>query len=167
MPSSYFISDDTEVSHGCLIIDISDPQNPNVVSFIDKCTRGIDVLGTYAYISSFNEGFQIVDIKDPNTPKIIGSISDPDFHPGWVKVSGNHAFIIGDSFSAINVSDPQNPYIVDSLKVGEDLHTLFNSDGASHLEINGNMAYIGGIRITVIDISDPNNLVLIDSLPAF
>ena len=162
---SYLPADDR---CGYLIIDVGDPTNPSVINFVEEeGIRGIDVVGTYAYLACTDNGFQVVNINDPHSPQVIGSISGLEIEPNWVKVAEKHAYIIsGDSFCSINVNDPQNPHIVDSLTMRQNL-TMLSIGYGSNLVIKGKMAYIGGPRITAIDISDPTNLRLIDALPAF
>jgi len=162
---SYLPADDR---CGYLIIDINEPTNPSVINFVDEeGVRGIDVVGTSAYLACTDNGFQVVNINDPHNSQIIGSISGLEIEPNWVKVSENHAYTISsDSFCSINVTDPQNPHIADSLIMPQSLTRLSIGYG-SNLEIKGKVAYIGGPRITAIDISNPNNLRLIDALPAF
>ena len=60
--------------------------SPISVSFINETTcpdcvltlaNSIDVVGNYAYITSYNEeGIEILDISDPTNPTHVGSILD-------------------------------------------------------------------------------------------
>ncbi len=59
--------------HGLEILDISDPDNPTLLSqlFLEKAdSRALDISGDYAYVAQFTEGLKIIDISDPSAPVI-------------------------------------------------------------------------------------------------
>jgi len=85
------------------------------------------VFGNYAYVAS-DAGLYIVDVSDPTNPTLVGSAEIENFNSydialysnyvymsGYVSVSGS---VVGDYIKIINVSNPANPQIVNSIDTG-------------------------------------------------
>lgn len=109
---------------GLKILDISDPDNIYEVGYIEfpGYTRGIYVVGSYAYIAfspgigpdTWSEGgLGIVDVSDPSKPFRLGFVNTPG-EPQNVAVSENLAYVAdGESgLRIIDVSSPYEPYEV-------------------------------------------------------
>ncbi|MFA5124683.1 MAG: tail fiber domain-containing protein [Patescibacteria group bacterium] len=153
------------------IVDISDPVNPIVVGgdLLDMPPLGRDVVvkGSYAYTThdcfgppidigvTSTEVFRIIDISSSTNPVIVGGsqlefykdINDFSGSTG-LSVQGDYAYVVdnkGAALKIINISDPYNPYFVDSIS------TLGNPWG---VEVSGNRAYLP------LSVS-PNRLVII------
>jgi hypothetical protein len=101
----------------------------------------------------------------PPPPPIICPVSDSLTWPttGFVRdiaISGNHAFaLVGNSLVSINISDPTNLTIVDTLaNVGGELSS------PNAITISGTVAYVVGSGIATFDISNPASLALMDYL---
>ncbi|MBI4651111.1 S8 family serine peptidase [Candidatus Desantisbacteria bacterium] len=147
---------------GLQIIDISDPNNLNIVGSVD--TPGIAdkvcVSGNYAYIADGDSGLQIIDISNPVNPNITGNIDTPGYASG-INISGNYAYIadgFGSGLQIIDISNPFNPNIVGS---------VVTPNNATSVYITGNYAYVadgyaGGLQI--INIGDPFNPIIVGSV---
>jgi len=145
---------------GLAIVDISDPSH---LTQIGSCPlpqpgMGVDISGSYAYvvIKSTENSLYIVDISDRSNPVKVGSCSMQGV-AHKVAVSGGYALVTTlDGVNAINIADPDSPFVVDFLQL---------PDEGWDIAISGGNAYVadftGGIQI--IDISDPQNLTLVGS----
>src|SRR5262245_43602734 len=60
---------------------------------------GVAVIGSEAYVTEGNAGFQVIDVSDSTAPKILGAIDTPGSARG-VTVSGSMAYV-GDSASGL------------------------------------------------------------------
>ncbi|GEM_PF-2063431 len=164
-----------------LVIDVSNPYEPDGVSYIllanDQETStavgapsSIEIQGNYAYVL-FEAGnaFVVVDISNPLAPDGRGVVtnSDPEIStlnvPQDLDVAGNYAYVVnegGQSLTIIDISNPSAPNGVAQI-------TRNDPQIRSMLEpwavfVAGNYAYVGGFRpgysggsLAVIDISDP------------
>ena len=62
---------------GVSVIDISDPENPDSVSFIDIPGFIMDVCvsNDYAYVAAQQSGLRIVDVSNPENPEEISLLN--------------------------------------------------------------------------------------------
>jgi hypothetical protein len=79
---------------GLQVIDISNPQSPQIVGSVDTpgSANGVAVAGTYAYVADWYPGLQVIDISNPESPQIVGSVDTPSAAIG-VTVSGTLAYV--------------------------------------------------------------------------
>jgi parallel beta-helix repeat protein len=109
-----------------------------------------------AYIFlDWGAGFQIVDLSIPEEPDTLGWCAFDGEWNGEIFVSGDYAYLADNDsmLFLIDVSDPNNPFVVDSILT--DVTDLFIVDS---------YAYTIGTKFRVYDISDPQNPVAVDSL---
>jgi hypothetical protein len=140
---------------GLLIIDISNPSNPQFKGSY-KTPDGLFILaisGNYAYLASYISGLlQIVDISDPINPTFKGSYDMPSHTTIGMAISGNYAYIANKDLGLriIDVSDPSNPTLKGSYDV---------PDEAWNIAVSGNYAYVIGadLNLQIVDISDSAN----------
>lgn len=184
-PSSFFSSvdigdhaNDVEVSgnyayvsndkreHGFTIVDVSDPENPVIISQLDIGSKSkfLHQAGTYAYLGTElnSKGLSIVDVTDPLNPDLLSQLDVEDYGNN-LAVSGNYLYMgveeEDEGLAVVNISDKLNPQFITSMDFGDKAHAV---------EISGNIAYVGveddylGLR--VIDISNPANPATISSL---
>ncbi|NQU06254.1 MAG: T9SS type A sorting domain-containing protein [Calditrichaeota bacterium] len=131
------------------IVDISNPENPELVGIYDSPGRimGTFVLGDHAYIAASSGGFRVIDVSDPENPEEIGDF-DTEGAAVSVFVSGDYAYVgfQRSGLCVIDISDPTNMsqvggcdglYAAD-IVVSEDNAFVVNQDG-----------------FRVVDISDP------------
>ena len=137
---------------GLQIVDINNPLIPPLINRIQTYNKanGIDINDNYLYICDGYAGLNIVDISDLQNPEICG------FYPINGLGDANTVDILNDiayfctgypicSVKFIDVSDPQNPYLLD-----EYLNTgMWSTVGC----VNNSYAFVG---------SDNANLLIFD-----
>jgi hypothetical protein len=123
---------------GLSVIDVSTPENPvEVGSLHIRVAYGVDVSGSYAYISSA-DGLSVIDVATPANPRRVAFFETPD-HARDVAISGSHAFVVHDSYPVhpngllvIDVSDPSSP-----IEVGD-----YDLKYAHSVTVNGRYLYV-------------------------
>jgi hypothetical protein len=104
------------VGEGMQIVDISDPENPGEVSYLDMESGGnihdIVVEGRYAYLSDYSaKGLVVVDIDDPHNPVITGSCAAGSYIYG-IYLEGDYVYMTENNqhgVIVVDVSDPEAP----------------------------------------------------------
>jgi len=121
---------------GLLVIDVSDPANPQRVGGCD--TNGpasaVAVSGGNAYAATGQAGLQVIDVSDPAHPQRVGGYDTSGFAYG-VAVSGNYAYVADGpaGLQVIDVSDPAHPR-----RMGG-----YNTSGSAYgVAVSGNYAYV-------------------------
>ncbi len=94
---------------GLQIVDISDPENPELAGYYDYPNEATDlaVEGNYAYIADDTTGLWIINISDPSAPEVVSLVDLPG-RVLDVAVRDGFAFVAADGFGVIDVSDPEN-----------------------------------------------------------
>ncbi|NQT35235.1 T9SS type A sorting domain-containing protein [bacterium] len=154
----------TELS-GLQILNISDPESPELVGFWDDNpleAQGVYVSGDYAYITDGKQsGLRIIDISNPENPTETGYLETLGIACD-VFVVGNYAYVSEGGYNprinegalrVVDISDPENPQEIGFQHV---------SDKGYRVWISGNYAYlacIGGddAGLIVFDVSDPED----------
>ncbi|MEO0004862.1 MAG: T9SS type A sorting domain-containing protein [candidate division WOR-3 bacterium] len=136
--------------HEMFLIDVSEPAHPVVVGYYQD--PGIDdiydlwVRDTLAYIAS-DDGVIVLNVTNPSNPHQIGICST--MASSIITMAGNHAFVAGNDFYVVDVTDPRNPVLIGTAPIPAGL--------TDDVFVSGNYAYIAdccdGLRI--IDISNP------------
>jgi len=142
---------------GLIIVNISNPREPEIIGGIDTGTAfSVAVLGYFVFVADYS-GLVIVDVHDPLQPEIIPHSLDLDSCED-IEIKENYAYIASTDFmsdhffNVVDISDPHNPVLEDSVEI-------LNLMG---VEIEGDYAYLpsyaynGGLII--YDISDPSNI---------
>jgi hypothetical protein len=123
-------------SYGLQVIDITNPQNPEIVGSVDTpgLAQGVAVSGTHAYVTDWSSGLQVIDITNPQNPQIVGSVGTPSA-ARHVAVSGNHAYVADQTsgLQVINIKDPQSPQIVGSVDT---------PSASYHVAVSGAFVYV-------------------------
>ncbi|MGA1842538.1 MAG: LVIVD repeat-containing protein [bacterium] len=200
-----------ELPSGLRVIDISDPDSPEIVGGLDYSNSGmlsIAVEGDLVYLAySGTEGVKIIDISNPEKPKIIGTIKNvyaremvvrdsyayiADPYSGLVifdvsnssspvraarlnlngtvediAVQGDYAYLtfedddypIECGIHVCDISDPEDPYLVDRFVAGTGLDSdIQASGGRMRIWMNEDYAYLAKeSAIIIVDVSDPEN----------
>jgi hypothetical protein len=152
-----YIADD---STGLLIVDISDPSSPNIISSVKTpgYASKVYVSNNYAYVADFDSGLQVINVTNPSNPNLEGSVAMPGFANG-VYVSGQYAYVACDTsgLQIVDISDPSNPNITKGVA---------NSDVASAVCVSGNYAYVadGMAGIQVVALSDTSNIHIVKNV---
>lgn len=147
----------TNGEDGLIIIDISNPQEPELVSRCDTPGHaiGVKIKDNYAYVADGQKGLIIIDITNPGSPTIAGKYDTPDYALDvWVTSEGEKRYAyIADASSGlliIEITDLRKPRLIGKC----------DTPGyASKVWVKGRYAYIadseGGIQI--INIANPTN----------
>ncbi len=146
---------------GLQVVDISDPQNPRVVSvfddFNDAMTR-VFLVGDFIYASTYNT-VSIFDIsRAPNLRKVrdvwvwsfFGTI---DIDGTMMLAAGEEPWELSNRITLFDISVPSNPVLVDTLHL--ESQTIYDID------IQGNYAFIATDNILTIDLSDAENMSVV------
>ena len=133
------------------VADVSEPLHPVLVGSIEIPDAGpVVVSGDHAYVAAGESGLRVIDVSDRSAPVEVGAFSQP-----WlddvsdVKVSGDHAFVIGDcNLTVVDVSDPASPSQTD---------VVFFPECAKAIDVEGDHAYVAASEsgLRVVDVSDP------------
>jgi hypothetical protein len=107
-----YVADDNA---GLQVIDVTDPENPEIVGVVDTPGAAYDVVisGNHAYVADHGAGLQVIDITIPASPQIVGSVDSPGLADG-VAVSLTYAYLADgrSGIQVIDVTDPANPLIL-------------------------------------------------------
>jgi hypothetical protein len=149
---------------GLRVIDVTNPQNPMEIGFIQtsEFTKDVQVDGDYAYLANGKDGIWVVNISNPEQPAAIGYYDTPggasglDFENSIVYVADSDR-----GMRVINVQVPQIPNEIGFYEDPRDVH---------YVEASGDFAYVtdGNRGFRSIDVSDPMNQKVVgfyDQLP--
>ena len=160
---------------GLMILDISDPSEPEEISrlYIDNYFWDLKVRDDYAYIFS-SQFFQVFDVSDPEEPVMVGQIEleflSWDYTDYTIEVSGNliYASCHLDGFMVFDVSDPENPFVT----------AYYDTPGVAHdLAVIDDLVYVadetslGVYRNTMVGLPDretipfPGNYEIVSIYP--
>ncbi len=103
-----YVADDTA---GLFVLDVSDPQNPALISNYrdDGAANDIYVRGNYAYLADGWAGLKVLDVSDPHNITEISSYSTP---ANAIRVYGaiDKLYLsLGASFYTFDITNPTNP----------------------------------------------------------
>jgi len=133
------------------VIDVSSPQNPQIVGRVIIAGVSVAVKDSFAYVVSLgNPGFHVINIADPYNPVIDTFIWQNGTD---ILISGSYAYVsgayIGLSFRIIDISNPHNPQFAGYFDSPVDVY---------HAHVIGTIAYLSTeLALRILDISDPMN----------
>lgn len=139
--------------------ELANTEDFQLLGFTSETYEALDVevVGQYAYVAAFYEGFYVVDISDSSNPTVIGHCATPD--RAWdVAIDGNYAFVAdqGSGLQVINISNPENPFIEGSSGLPTNAFGVAIHNGFAYVA-----DWVNGIR--VLDISNPTQPTEVDS----
>ena len=146
------ISSWNRYEYGVIVIDLSDPANPEYAGCFGESSTYLFHYNNYLYTHSGYKGFRIYEISDPVEPEEISNYYR--INPQETLITGNFAFVKNDGIGiqVFDISDIYNPVEVEF---------YYSPDRAKDIKMRGEYIYLAdrysGLRI--IDISDPYNLV--------
>ncbi|MHA2363401.1 MAG: LVIVD repeat-containing protein, partial [Candidatus Hodarchaeales archaeon] len=99
--------------NGMVIIDVSNPENPQIISSIRDGTgapEDIYIINDLSFVADGIDGLEIINISDPANPVEMSNFNDGG-QAHRVVVIGNYAFVADgeDGLEVIDVSNPENP----------------------------------------------------------
>jgi hypothetical protein len=145
---------------GLQVIDISNPENPQIIGAVDTPDLAWDVtvVGSTAYVADWNSGLQVIDISNPESPQIIGAVDTPDLAYGVIVV-GDTAYVADrhGGLQVIDISNSASPKIIGSVDT---------PGGAFGVTVVGSTAYVAAYSsgLHIIDISSPASPQIISSV---
>ncbi len=123
-------------SKGFIILDISDPENPQQLSspYSNLLANDVAYKDTILFIASGNNGIKIFNIKNPTLPDSIGIYLNTHY---FLYISIFDSFLFAtcssDSVFILNITDPENPILTAKIQ------TL---SPATHITTNGSTIYV-------------------------
>ena len=141
--------------NGLRVIDVSNPQFPVQISYLESGLNDYDVCvdGDYVYAAKGPDDLEIVDISDPTAPFIASGYSGVFTSARAVDVDNERAYILDSDNGLIilDVSDPTYPYYLGGFS---------NTGGGGGIVVSGDTAYAacyyGGFRI--LNAAIPSNV---------
>lgn len=153
----------TAEDDGMYIIDITDPENPTIVSNIAvgsgdpelfAAASAVVVAGNYAYVAT--AGIDIVDISDPSNPYKVGHYDNGADYASGIYISGRYAYLASNysGLEIVDISDPSHPTSVSSYTPAMYTQSVY---------VSGDYAYLAddsGV-LQIVGIADPTNPVMV------
>ena len=148
------------IGNSLVVVDVSNPANPQIVSSISnanlppqwsgtnalKHACSVTVSGNYAYVTASYAGrLTVIDISNPLQPTIAASIQSGSVGsrlplPVDVAVSNGYAYVVNENgsgpFTVVDVRTPTSPKVTGSVSSSADL------DGAYRVVVRGSFAYV-------------------------
>jgi len=81
-----------DLNAGVVVVDVSNPAEPQRVGGYAVGALGIALQGTYAYVACGGNGVHVLDITDPTSPRRVGSCAVPGAYA--IAVSGDSAYVV-------------------------------------------------------------------------
>ncbi|MCA9753298.1 MAG: T9SS type A sorting domain-containing protein, partial [Gemmatimonadetes bacterium] len=100
-------------------------------------------------------GLRIYDVSDADQPSLSGELLTSASRT--VDVEGSYAYLGGDDFRVVDVSDPSNPTTVGSIFLSDEVHGVAYASGRVY-------AAVRNVGLTVIDVSNPASPTVIGSI---
>jgi len=159
--TSRHVYDDPFGQNGLNVIDLSEPDEPQLVSsyVTPNIVYGYDRTGEMAFLrtvvpyGNYHE-LQIIDVTHPSDPYMIGrSYSEDLFSVSETLVQGERAYVLSNMFHVVDYRNVSAPQILGSSPVSDlSLHSL---------NVVGDFAYLSGQgRIKIFDLHDPTQPAL-------
>lgn len=140
------------------IIDVNDILNPKQIGTLTGNYQiyNMAVEDSILYLATFDSGLRIINISNPNNPVEISNILNS---ASGVALNKPYVYTSTSVFTAIDVADPINPFVVSS---------IFTHYGASRVDliVHGDYSYWADGKLGVIDISNPESPVQITTFNA-
>ncbi|MCI0540204.1 MAG: hypothetical protein L0Z50_33785 [Verrucomicrobiales bacterium] len=129
------------------VYDIVTPTGIKTIGLSDSVdARAVALSGSFAYVAAGENGFQVFAIHAAN-PQFVGGYRDEEFGAiNNASISGNYAYLAGDEFQVIDITDPAK-----LRRIG---NAPFRGDD---IVLSGNFAFVTGRDegLQIIDLSDP------------
>jgi hypothetical protein len=161
-----YMSQTGENRNGHYAIEMSDKENPYLVSFdrLPGNWRDATVYNDLLFMSG-RFSTRIYSLTDPANPAYLASYPIDGTTTKAAAARGNILYVSkGSDFLVADISDPSNPQEL----------SLINTEwlGTGDIILSGNLAYVasrktkdlGESHLLTIDISDPSNVTLVDSM---
>jgi len=159
-----------ELPSGLRVIDISDPDSPEIVGGLNYSNSGILCLkvdGDLVYLSySGSGGVKIIDISNPEAPKIIGTIKN--VYAREMVIRDGYAYIADPELGLViyDVSESTAPVKAARLNLKGSVEDIAVQGNFAYLTYDDNDVVPRECGLHVCDISNPENPSLAGTLVA-
>jgi len=153
-----FVAGGKDGDSGLWIIDVTDPADPEQVSFLKRGEPLLDVVvnGKRAYLSQEKSGLLVLDVSEPANPEELenqdagGAYSRLMFVDGDIYQGKKH-----QGFQILDVSTPEAPQVVSAFS------EIFSLED---FELVGNRVYAvdGAFGMWIFDVENPKNVFVRD-----
>ncbi len=158
----YVTTEGGGTGEGLQIIDLSDPDNPTLVStytatFTSAHNVYIDTAAGHAYVCGASGGTHILDLSDPVNPVEVGLISSPYLHDIMARDGVLYGGAIGSGQLRMwDVSTPSNPVPIGARSTpGGSTHNVWPTDNGQYVLTTDETAN-GDLRI--YDVTNLQNI---------
>src|ERR1051326_710663 len=134
-------------------IDAHNPDSLHYLSSLYLNPSGVCVDDTLLLVSSHlsggGRGIRVYSLANPASPTILGSVNVGAHFPSEViGAGGGYGYVAldGDGLDAIDLSDPSNPQVVDSLSVGIVGYTMALSEGILATASYNGLSIVNAVR---------------------
>jgi hypothetical protein len=136
-----------EVDDGLYVVDISDPQNCDVVgSVLGGVCWDVAVSGDYAYLCK-GTVLSIVSVSSPQNPCIVKSVDNGQVIGFSVAVCDGYAYVGGsDGLTIFDIDPPESSAVVNFVALPDEWTHV--------VDVAGGYAYCAGAHLNIIDV-DP------------
>jgi hypothetical protein len=148
--------------NGLVVVNVSNPYNPQEVGFYPFGIEDIYVKGNNLYLAGY-EGFIIVDVSDSSNPIEIGRYEEI----GWLKgvyVDGDNAYVVNkeNKLIVLNITEESTP-LIKELDLDPEIE-----GSVEDVFVKDNYAYVscGYDGVVIVDVSTPSNPSIIKSYTA-
>lgn len=140
--------------HGFRVVDVSDVQNPVLVSAFDTLgtANGVFVREDLAYLADGDEGLRVFDLENPARPREVGGFITPGDAQDVV-VAGRYAYV-ADGGAGLTILELEGDRRSARQLPGAESYRP--RGGVSKVFVQGNFAYLAnGNNLRVVNISRP------------
>lgn len=134
------------------LIELSDPQNPTLLSSSNLPSGRFVIKDSFAYVAASTNGLEIVDLQDPRALRTLSTTPTP-LAARYIEVQGERAYVLttdrtqgSSELLVFDISRPQEPGLVGR----------YSTDGyASDLVVHNHCAYvltISGENVSRLDV---------------
>lgn len=146
------------------VVDVYDPSNPVVRSFVPTGGRSVHVSGTWAYVAA-PTGLNVYNVSDPENVVIAGSTSEMTSSPSSIYVSGNRAYVTMETSNSLVVYDISSPAVFTELgssptgSLVRPVSVMVSGDHA-YVACTGEFVTAENNGIMIFDVSDPASILV-------
>jgi hypothetical protein len=154
------------------IVNVSDPQNPAIISSIDTGPglNALDTTADYAYVANnkTSKQFQVIDISNKASPVVVSSTTLPGISQEAISIFYyNHKVYIGaqkgtgPEFHVFDVSVPASPVALGSFEIGANVTSISVRSSTAYVAVS---TADGGTGLELLNVSNPASISQISSL---
>ena len=147
---------------GLAIIDVRIPAQPSLIGWY-KCNKalGVYVVGSRAYIATWEDGIAIVDVRDPKNPTLVCQFPCPGAAFS-VYVENQLAYVAAnqEGLQIFDISNPNQPKRLGSFNPNPSTNHDY---GVADVVVKDGLAFVTDVRegLFIVDVSNAANPVML------